>query len=121
VIRSGVVDPTGDWLAVIVADAPENHSQLHLVNLRSGESQLVWDSPRSLVGLQWSPAGDALYVSQLGREREQGWILNRLRLATLSPEPLVEHRGGWALSPDGRQMAIAPGSLQRLRVFDVAE
>lgn len=118
-IKTAVMSPQGNRLAVIVSEAPRGHSLLHLVDLQTGEAPAIWDSPRPLTGLQWSPQGDALYISQLGREHTEGWILNRINIDTLRPEPLIEHRAGWGLSPDGRQMVIAPGNLQRLRVFDL--
>ncbi len=106
-IHSARADARGEWIAALIHDVPEVGHQLALIEVATGNPDIVWESPRPLVGLRWAPDGDALFVSQLGRGRHSGWQLNRLDLADRRPVAVAEHWGGWDITPDGGRLALA--------------
>lgn len=103
-------DPAGHWVAVIVrGSSPTVHSQLALLYPEQGWQRVVWESPRPLVGLRWAPDSQAVYVSQLGREEGSGWTVHRIGLSDMRPVPVLEHRAGWDLAPDGQRAVFSTG------------
>lgn len=118
-IHSARVNPAGTGAAMIIQGSQVANWSLVFVDLNTAQTHVAWESPRPLVGLSWSPLGDAIHLSQMDRGVGAGWNFNRIALNDLQPTIIATHTAGCDASAMGTRVAVAVEGHDEIEVLSV--
>jgi Tol biopolymer transport system component len=113
--------PDGRRLLCVGVDEKGSYGALHAVDVQTGDSEIIArsDDRGFLFACEWAPDGKNAYFIRRGKEDRS---LIRLDLATKNEAALFRlpnsGRFWFALSPDGKQVALA--TQNKLKVYSTA-
>jgi Tol biopolymer transport system component len=109
--------PTGDRIAY-VAFQPGKPSQIAVVPLKGGESEIVLPENRNQIDANWSPDGASIMFGYLHDAADLKMVVLDLKTHNTEPVPGSEELFSPRWSPNGRYVAALSPDYTKVMLFD---